>query len=161
MTTSELGGLLDLYADLSRLEADVVHLVTTLAALADDELLLASDALRQDREAIVALAESLTQLEVETVSARTVVTAAIEDRRRDLPSVAQILDLFRDMIRAEHDVAELDAAVDQASMDPALHELPELAQLSSQLDDLRRRLDRDSGILGQVQQRVGRFLADG
>lgn len=159
MTTSSNEGLLGLYGDLCRLQTDASELVAALAALADDELLSASAHLQEDRHGIVELAQRLVTTEVEMVAARSAVADALAARRPDLPDLEAILTLYHDVTCAEHDVGELDATLGAAAANPVLGAEPDLAHLAEVLAATRERLQRDGGILREVERRLGQVIA--
>lgn len=159
MADTDVPALLELYGHLCRLETDTTELIASLADLAEDELLKASDHLQEDREGIAELARGLAAIEVETVSARAAVAETIEARCTDLPSTDALLRLYGDVTRAEQDVTELDSAVEATRGSTALTSIPEVTHLAELLAGIKDRLDRDGGIMREIEQRLAKILA--
>ncbi len=154
MTDDPVHLLLGLYADLSRLELDVAQLRSALACLADDELLGATSALRSSREGVEHLHDTLDDVAAEIGGAREAVAAAIEERRSSVPAIDGMLQLYRDVARAELDVTELTTTIEKVIGNPALERVPQLRHLSEVLSSVDERLAADRGIMREIEQRL-------
>lgn len=157
----DLHALLALFTDIARIELGVGQLAAELERLAGDDLLEQAASLADSRAGIAHLAASLTGMEIQLAVARAQVTEAITGRRADLAGIEAVLTLYRDVARAELDVTQLSFTLEQTTRHRTLAADPSLAHLGGVLGDVHERLERDRGILADIEARLTRFLADG
>lgn len=155
----DVRALLQLFADLARIELGVGQLAEELRILAGDQLLETASSLQESREGIGHLATTLAAMEIHLAVARAQVTDAVATRRPELSGVEAILTLYRDVTRAELDVTQLSFTLEQASRHRSLGADPTLAPLADVLVDVRERLERDRGIMRLIETRLGDLLA--
>lgn len=154
--------LLELFADLARIELGVGQLAEELQVLAHDRLLEQAEGLREGRAGIEHLATTLATMQVELTGARSAVSDAIIARRPDLGgAVEPMLTLYRDVTRAELDVALLAETLAAAGRHHGIEGDPSLGHLSTVLGRVHTRLERDRGIMRQIEDRLEQFLAGG
>jgi hypothetical protein len=158
MSDDHIRLLLGLYADLSRLELDVLELERSLAGLAADRVLNEKEHLRASRAGVDQLITTLADTAKEITGARSAVAAAIAERRPGQPVVDDLLVLYRDVTRAEHDVTQLTATVDLAAQNPALRRIPQLHHLVDDLGGVQERLGDDRGIMREIEQRLSSLI---